>query len=195
MTFLPVVTKWVLCALLLMLAKPAAAEERITLGFMSGVMTTNKIDVLYHWSELDFDDSYFAGFMVGYEQPLRYENWSAGAEFHLNQFFGDDTYGEIVLAGTVRYAPPNPWVSLIDSYAFGLGVSHTSETPEVEVITRGDSQRTLVYMAIETAFDVGLEDSEVFLRLHHRSDGYGLFSKDTGSNAFAIGFRKEFGRR
>lgn len=182
-------------ASLLLTASASEAEERTTLAFAAGIMSDNRIDVLYNWQDLNFEDTYLAGVIVGYDVPLRYENWSVGVEGHLHQHFGDDNYTEVIVNGIVRYTPPNPWLSVIESYGYGLGVSHTSETPAVEVRTRGDSQRTLVYMAIEAAFDVGLEDCEVFLRVHHRSDGYGLFQSDTGSNAFILGFRKELGGR
>lgn len=182
-------------ALLLSGATASHAEDRTTLSFMGGVMTENKIDVLYNWPELEFADNYLAGVVFGRDRSLAYEHWSAGYELHLNQHFGDDTYTEIIAAGVARYAPPNPWLSVLQSYAIGLGVSHVSETPEVEVRIKGQSQRTTVYMALETAFDVGRQNSEVFFRVHHRSDGYGLFSTDMSSNAFVIGFRKEIGRR
>lgn len=180
----------------LMLAAAASdAQERTTLAFSAGIMTENRIDLLYNWQDLSFEDTYLAGVIVGYDVPLRFENWSVGVEGHLHQHFGDDNYTEVIVNGIVRYSPPKPWLSVIESYGYGLGVSHTSETPEVEMRTRGDSQRTLVYMAIEMAFDVGLENSEVFFRLHHRSDGYGLFNTDTASNAFILGFRRELGGR
>ena len=81
---------------------------------------------------------------------------------------------------------------MLDSFAFGLGLSHTTETPLLEVVKRGESQRTLVYFSLETAFSVGEGDDDIFFRLHHRSDGYGLFAADSGWNAFAVGWRHGF---
>lgn len=188
---------WVLSfvASVLLASTASHAEDRTTLSFSGGVMSENRIDVIYNWQDLSLEDSYLAGFIVGYDTPLRYKNFSIGVEGHVHQHFGDDSYTEFIANGIVRYTPENPWVSFFESFGYGLGVSHTTRTPAVELRTRGDSQRTLVYMAIELAFDVGLDDSEIFFRVHHRSDGYGLFNTDTGSNAFILGFRKELGQR
>ena len=81
-----------ICAVCLLLGSEAQAQtaERVTLGFATGVMSTNGIDVLYNWHELDFNDTYLAGVLVGYEHPLAYDNFSAGVELQVNHHFGDD---------------------------------------------------------------------------------------------------------
>lgn len=155
-------------------------------------MTTNGFDEVLNPNVLDYADNNFAGIILGYEVPIGDGRFSLGAEAQINQHFGGQEYLEFVIPATIRYSPKDPWVSFFDSFAFGLGLSYTADTPESEIARRGDSQRALVYFSLEAAFDVGQSGNDLFLRLHHRSDGYGLFETDTGSNAYALGFRKVF---
>lgn len=155
-------------------------------------MTNNGIDEVFLPGKVSFADQRFAGLLLGYEVPLRDDRWELGVEVQLNRHFGKDTFEELVVPATIRYSPANPWLPAIDSFAFGLGLSHTSETPQLEILRRGGSQRTLVYFSLESAFSVGKGDDTVFFRLHHRSDAYGLFAENSGSNAFAVGYRKGF---
>lgn len=176
---------------------PARAADlhdgRLTFGVFGGQLTTNGIDDVPFPGRLDFADSHFAGIMLGYEIPVLNERWQIGVEVQLSHHFGMDTYQEIVvMPATIRYSPVRPWLPVLDSFAFGIGLSHTTETPLVEVVRRGDSQRTLVYFTLETAFALGDGRDNLFLRLHHRSDAYGLFERDAGSNGFALGWRRSF---
>lgn len=169
-----------------------AGDAKLSLSLHGGQMTTNGIDEVFFPNKTNFTDAYFAGLILGYEVPLSDPRFAVGAEIQLNHHFGQDTFQELVLPVTIRYSPARPWPAVLDSFAFGLGLSHTSETPLLEVVRRGESQRTLVYFSLETAFSVGEGDDDIFVRLHHRSDGYGLFAADSGSNAFAIGWRHGF---
>lgn len=159
---------------------------------MAGVMTTNDLAGLAGGS-VEVTDSGLAGVVLAWDRPLaRDPRWSLGFEFQVNTHFGDNDLLEFALPATIRFSPARPWWSRIDSYAFGLGLSLTDEVPSVEVDTYGASQTALVYLMAETAFDVGGPDDTVFLRIHHRSDGYGLFETDSGSNALTIGYRRSF---
>jgi len=169
-----------------------AGDGRLSLSLQGGQMTTNGIDDVFNPTKTDFTNAYFGGLILGYEVPLDDPRWALGAEVQLNHHFGQDTFQELVLPVTIRYSPARPWPAVIDSFAFGLGISHASETPLLEVVKRGESQRTLVYFSLETAFSVGDGNDDIFVRLHHRSDAYGLFATDSGSNAFAIGWRHGF---
>ncbi|MEQ8294688.1 MAG: hypothetical protein RIA08_21015 [Roseovarius sp.] len=169
-----------------------AGDPRLTLSLQAGQMTINGIDEVFDPTETDFTNAYFGGLILGYEVPLSDPRFALGAEVQLNHHFGQDTYQELVLPVTIRYSPARPWPAVIDSFAFGIGLSHASETPLLEVDRRGASQRTLVYFSLETAFSVGEGNDDIFVRLHHRSDAYGLMATDSGSNAFAIGWRRGF---
>lgn len=163
-----------------------------SLAVQAGRMTNNGIDEVFLPGRVNFADQRFAGLLLGYEVPLRDARWEMGVEVQLNRHFGKDTFEELVVPATIRYSPARPWWSAIDSFAFGLGLSYATETPQLEILRRGGSQRALIYFSLESAFSVGRGDDAVFLRLHHRSDGYGLFAEDSGSNAFAVGYRKAF---
>ena len=185
-------------ALGFMVGSAASAEEyragdgRLSLSLQGGQMTINGIDEVFDPTRTEFTNAYFGGLILGYEVPLSDPRFALGAEVQLNHHFGQDTYQELVLPVTIRYSPARPWPSVIDSFAFGIGLSHASETPLLEVVRRGESQRTLVYFSLEAAFSVGEGDDDIFVRLHHRSDAYGLMATDAGSNAFAIGWRRGF---
>lgn len=168
-------------------------DGQLSFGVFGGQLTTNGIDDVPFPGRLDFANSHLAGFLIGYEIPIWNDRWQIGVEVQLSHHFGMDTYHEfVVMPATIRYSPARPWLPVIDSFAFGIGLSHTTETPLVEVLRRGESQRTLVYFTLETAFVLGDGGDHLFVRLHHRSDAYGLFETDAGSNGFALGWRRAF---
>lgn len=184
-----------LAALLLGVSNGAVAQDnapRLSFSVTAGAMSENGINVVFNLDELRFYGNSFVGLAFGYEKPLRDDRWLVGFEAQLNHHFGKDTYQELAFPATIRFRPRSPWVRSFDSFAFGVGLSFTSETPQVEIDRRGSSQRTLVYLLYEAAFAVGDTGDALYFRLHHRSDGYGLFAKDSGSNAFALGYRKSF---
>ncbi|PWJ14395.1 hypothetical protein [Jannaschia seohaensis] len=44
----------------------------------------------------------------------------------------------------------------------------------------------------EIGFDLPGTETEGVLRLHHRSDGFGAFPTNAGSNALTVGLRRRF---
>ncbi|WP_397543328.1 hypothetical protein [Roseovarius salis] len=180
----------------LALAEPLSGRlstgERLSFSIVAGKMTNNGFDEVLLPYEVDFAKPGFAGLILGYEVPLEDPRWEIGVEVQANRHFGRGTYQEFVVPATIRYSPARPWWPVIDSFAFGLGLSYTTQTPPLEIARRGDSQRAMVYFSLETAFSLNQPEDSVFLRLHHRSDAYGLFATNSGSNAFAIGFRRGF---
>jgi len=73
-----------------------------------------------------------------------------------------------------------------------LGLSYATDVPESEIDRGGDSTRTLVYWMAELEFYLPPDFLTLVFRLHHRSDGYGLFPEDSGTNAFLAGIRWRF---
>jgi hypothetical protein len=71
-------------------------------------------------------------------------------------------------------------------------VSYAGDVPESEVARRDESQRTLATWFIELEFGGAQAITRPYLRLHHRSDAFGLFPVDTGSNVLALGLRRDF---
>ncbi len=162
------------------------------MGLFLGNMTNNRANDLLRPGEYDFADNYFAGVFWAYDKPLGTGRWSVGGEVQVNLHFGDQAFVEFVAPATLRYHPDLPFAPALESLGFGLGLSHTTKVPEVEVRVRGDAARTMVYWLAEAAFSVGGRQDELFVRVHHRSDAFGLLRPDSGSNAFALGWRRAF---
>jgi hypothetical protein len=106
--------------------------------------------------------------------------------------FGHQTYWEfniVPVMGRWRFRG-------VDSYntslAFGLGLSFTSDLPEIEVELEGESSRNLVYWVLELLAGPTDAPWAVSLRLHHRSVAYGLLGEDGGMNALGLGMRWKF---
>lgn len=169
-----------------------ALNDRLSFSIVAGRLTSNGFGDVYKPAEIDFTNAGFAGVVLAYQLPLSNQRWEIGVEGQINQHFGKRTFQEFVVPFTIRYSPENPWLRAFDSFAFGLGVSHATKTPRVEVERRKVSQRTLAYFFLETAFQLGNPRDSLFIRIHHRSDAYGLFEPDSGSNAYAIGWRRDF---
>lgn len=161
-------------------------------GVVAGNMTNNRANDLLRPRAYDFSDNYFAGVLVAYDRQIGESQWSWGAELQLNLHFGEQEFVEFVLPATIRYRPEISFLPVLDSLGFGLGLSQTTRVPKLEVAVRGESAKTLVYWFAESAFSMAETEDELFLRVHHRSDAFGLLYPDSGSNAFAIGWRRPF---
>jgi hypothetical protein len=86
-----------------------------------------------------------------------------------------------------------PWSQVLaTTAAFGLGLSHTTSMPELEVELEGESRRTLIYWVAELTAGLPERPWAVSLRLHHRSVGYGLMGDEGGMNAVGLGLRWQF---
>lgn len=154
-----------------------------------GNMTSDTVDDLL--SGPDFVDNYLIGYALAYDRPIS-ARWSVGAELQLTYHFGDQTYGEIGLPLTVRYRPEDPWFQKFEGFAFGLGMSHATEVPEIETIRGDDSRRNLFYWFLESEFKTNNPQQSWFVRIHHRSDAWQTLEPEGGSNAIAIGWRHDF---
>lgn len=183
-------------SVLVFVAQPQSAEAqaiglkqgRTHVAVQGGIMT---LDGIWSFYNFEYADSQFAGVVGGIDYPLGNPRWRLGAEVQINWHFGDNDHFELAIPATLRYAPDNPWWRF-DSFSGGFGLSFTSSTPQTEIERRGESQTTLFYYYLETAFNVNERGDDLFFRLHHRSDGYGVFDTDTSSNAWAIGLRRTF---
>jgi hypothetical protein len=115
------------------------------------------------------------------------------AEGQIAYAFGDQQYWEFNVVPVVLRWQRFPWSRAVaTSAAFGLGLSYTTELPDIEVELEGESKRLLVYWVAELT--AGLPDSawSVSLRLHHRSVAYGLMGDEGGMNAVGLGIRRQF---
>ncbi|MEM6578051.1 MAG: hypothetical protein AAF678_06130 [Pseudomonadota bacterium] len=163
-------------------------EGRFHAAIQGGIMT---LDGIWSFYNFEYVDAQFVGLIGGVDYPLRDQRWRLGAEVQINRHFGDNDHFELAIPATLRYSPENPWWRF-DSFSGGFGLSVTSSRPQTEIERRDESQTTLFYYYLEAAFNVNQRGDDLFFRLHHRSDGYGVFEADTSSNAWALGLRRTF---
>jgi hypothetical protein len=179
-------------ACLLAGAALAGPRQGWSLTGFGGVMTDNVWEeALQPWKVKPIA-SYLLGVGVGYERALGASNVTFGGELQAVGHFGRDHHLAFNLPAVLRYYPPHPWPRRLTSYAFGLGLSHALEVPQTEIDRDGASSRTLIYWMAELEFALPRPNTSLIFRLHHRSDAYGLFATDSGSNALVIGLRTRF---
>ena len=175
-----------LTLLLLPSASWAEAQRDTFVTGFGGIMTDDTWgDALQLW-QTRFVKSGFAG--VAFGQPLATAgSFGFGYEVQAVQHFGEQTHQEGNLPLVLRYhIGPD---TVVSSVAYGLGLSWVSEKPRGELRRKGDANATQVYWMGEIEFNLPETTLDAVVRLHHRSDAYGLFPVDNGSNAFALGLR------
>lgn len=189
--------KMLLVAFLLLLtgSGAVAAQERPNaFSLYGGQLTGNHWEDFFLGETVDFKDSYLLAATLarrvgGYKDLLSYE-----IEGQLVRHFHLQSHWEFNLLGVVRWEP-FWWDKWLDtSIAFGLGPSYAAEKPQVEIANDGETTRFLVYWMLELAVIplAARPELELFTRIHHRSNAYGLIAGGGGSNALAIGLRYRF---
>ncbi len=176
----------------LVAATPSFAEGEWSIGAFGGQMTSNDWIRIFDPASLDWENSYLYGLTLSYERPRADSRFTWGAELQLVQHTGLQDHNEINFPVTLRYTPDDSWFGVFDSFSYGIGLSLASDKPEIELNRKEDTAELLIYWMAELEFDTPLEQQDVFVRLHHRSDGYGLMEVDNGSNGIVFGFRQRF---
>lgn len=183
-----------LAAALIPAPERAGADSGAERSFIvfAGQMTDNHWeDALKPW-KIDLLESWFVGVGLGYEWPTRVPRLGVGLEAQLVGHFGRQDHLEFNLPLVLRYRPARPAIPAFQSAAFGLGLSTTTQDPQTEIDRDGETSKTLVYWMGEAEFLLPRSGASLVLRLHHRSDAFGVFATDSGSNALAIGIRRRF---
>jgi hypothetical protein len=176
-----------------MLAAPAMAQEPDwQMSIFAGQLTSNHFEDVFRPGEVDFVDSQMLGVALGRDWALNDSRWTLGLEMQVLRHFGTQDHWEVNLPLILRYHPQRPWPRSLDSLAFGVGPSYATELPEIEIRNDGDTRRSLVYWLLEAEFQVPRRGETLFLRLHHRSDAFGLLEPQAGSNAVVLGYRLSF---
>jgi hypothetical protein len=171
-----------------------ASEKLYSLNVYGGRMTSDHWeDVFIHTFDLDFVDSYFlvvalARKIGGYEDKLSFE-----VEGQVVKHFDYMDHWEFNGVLTGRWEK-FPWDDTIDtSLAFGIGPSYATDKPEVELDNNDETSKFLIYWMIELALGLPEKPRTAFiLRLHHRSDAWGLMNEDGGSNGIGCGIKYRF---
>ena len=158
----------------------------------AGQMTDNHWEEVFVPGKVEFLESWFIGLGRGYEWSTRLPRTTLGIEGQLVGHFRIQDHLEFNVPVVIRYYPAKPIVPPLDSIAFGLGLSTTTKKPQTEINRDGETSRTLIYWMGELDFDLPQDGISFAVRLHHRSDAYGLFATDSGANAIAFGIKHRF---
>lgn len=169
---------------------PASGNKALTV--YAGRMTNE------HWYQsltpgADFVDSRLA--TVAWSQTFlrpAARSWSLEWEANATKHWGLQDHWEYNLALSGRWHR-FPWNDTINtSIAYGLGPSYATEIPPHEVARGGNSQKWLAFWYLELALSPPGSGWSGILRLHHRSDAFGLLG-DTGSaDALTLGIHHAF---
>ncbi len=186
-----------LCALGLVLALACVAvpvQAQTPTGWyvdgFAGAMTENRWHDVFDPSRASFAGSYLLGGGIGWERQIGKSRFRYGVQLQGVGHFGSQDHFEINLPVVLRYVPRAPRPKWFNSAAFGLGVSHATKVPRVEIDRSGASQRNFAYWFAEIETRHARRDTTLFFRLHHRSDAYGLFEENSGSTAVVLGWRR-----
>ena len=171
---------------------PASAEGRWHTTAFAGTMTENEWEKVFDPSALKFAGSNLIGIAVAWDRPIGGSRYSIGFEAQAVGHFGRQDHLEFNLPLVLRYTPPQPRRFRFKSVAFGIGPSHATKIPQVEIDRKGESQRDLIYWMAEVEFTRPQPDQSLYVRLHHRSDGFGFYDVNSGSTGLVLGWRKSY---
>jgi len=186
-----------LAAVSLFAAIPATASPKHKpewwWAYQTGVMTNGRAGDAIDPRDLELTENYVIGGIIGVDHPVGARRFSVGAELQANAHFGEQGFYELVLPVSLRYHFEDSWWGAFDSVGFGLGYSHYSEISKLERSNYDDqSRRNLIYWYVELELAERAAGDNLFIRLHHRSNGYDTVEPNGGSNAWVIGFRRSF---
>ncbi|GGX62167.1 hypothetical protein GCM10007385_34090 [Tateyamaria omphalii] len=168
----------------------ARAEWQRYASGVVGTLTEGSWHEAVRPPEVQFADSHLIGGAIGWDRPIGASRFRYGAEAQLVRHFGRPSHFEVSVPVVLRYMSDAS--SPVTSFAAGLGLSYTTRVPQVEIDRNGNSQRLFVHWMAEIEFALQDTKQTAFVRLHHRSDGYGLFEVDAGSTGFVFGLRHRF---
>lgn len=172
----------------------AQATQRAATFYVARISSVNAWhDLITSPAQVEFVDAYVAVAALSHEFARQRQgalSWDVEGQVGYN--FGDQSHWEFNAAFGPRWSA-FPWSHVVRTdAAFLFGLSMASEVPDLEVALEGDSDRLLIYWAVELAAGPPREHWAVVLRLHHRSGGFGFLADDGGMNAVGLGVRVGF---
>ncbi|TVQ28076.1 MAG: hypothetical protein EA370_17100 [Wenzhouxiangella sp.] len=154
------------------------------------------LDILTRYNT-GFIDSYLVAVAPGYVHG-RGKHIRREIEGQVVYHWGEQSHWEFNAAYMLRWMT-FPWDHRVDTrFALGAGVSWATEVPFIEPrakeLGEEESAQFLGYVAVEIELaPPGDSPWSGFIRLHHRSDAFGLFhDKRGGSNFITVGTRYYF---
>ncbi len=193
----------VVCLVLMLgLALPAQARADAEPGdyflsvYAGRAAKERMLDIITRFNT-GFIDSYLVavapGYVIGQGRNIR-----SDVELQVVRHWGEQDHWEFNAAYIARWMN-FPWDHHLDTrIAVGAGVSWATEVPFIEPrakeLGEEESARFLGYVVIEAEFKPPRPSQwSGFVRLHHRSDAWGIFhDKRGGSNFITLGTRYHF---
>jgi hypothetical protein len=172
----------------------SAAEPLYALNLYVGRMTSNHYeDFFLDTFDLDFVDSYFMATSLARKVGGIDDKVSFEIEGQVVKHFHRQDHWEFNGLAAGRWEK-FLWDDVLDtSLAFGIGPSYATDEPQVEIEKNGESSKFLVYWMLELALGLPSKPrTAIILRLHHRSNAWGLVADHGGSNALALGLKYRF---
>lgn len=148
--------------------------------------------------EIEWVDAYLGGVGVSFKlsDPLPTRIGTVQFQFEPQitaQWGQQDPFYQLDLPIGVRLTGKKRVLG-IDTFAFTIGPSYSSEVSELEQ-ERGDggTENTLMYWSLQIEHVLrNRPELSLFARLHHRSDSFGLMGDSGSSNAVVFGLRRSY---
>lgn len=178
---------------ILMAFSARANAQDYALSLYAGQMTKEK------WQDAilpgaDFADATIMVAAVSWTFGRYFDDKLSGEmEVQVGRYFGAQDHWEFNLPIVGLRWHRFPWDDhLATSFAWGIGPSYATKLPPIEQEVNGTTKRWLVYWYAELTFGPPKKSWEVLMRLHHRSDAFGLVADEGGSNTVCLGVRHRF---
>ena len=172
----------------------ANAEEDWSLTLYTGAVSGDSItEVLQLKANFKHSNTYLAIAAAKKIKKQANLDWEIEGQFvhHIGELQKHMEFNGLILARWKTF----PWDHILDtSFAIGEGLSLATEVPEIEKRNHDEASAFLNYLLFEITFPLQfLTNTEMVLRIHHRSGVFRLFDGVTGaSNAVGIGIRRKF---
>ena len=190
----------IICFLMIFVSPCLAEIQRLedkpsyALSVYGGRMTDNVIDdFAVGFLDLDFEDSYLVALALARRFATYGELASFEVEGQIVKHFDQQDHWEFNALLIARWEAFF-WDRYLDtSLAAGIGPSYATDVPEIEVQRSGESERLQVYMLVELETVLPSHPNiAAIIRIHHRSNAFGIVADDGVSNALAFGLKFRF---
>ncbi len=172
------------------LASKAGAQEW-AVSLYGGRVTSEHWEEVVTSDKVQYEDAHLVALAVDWTAKHYFNKaLTLELEAQVGKYFGDQDHYEFNLPLVVGRWHRFPWQQyLATTFAFGIGPSYATEVPQVEAELDSDSAKWMVYWFAEFTFGPPNGIWALLLRLHHRSEAFGLVAENGGANTLAAGLR------
>jgi len=176
-----------------------AAQAEPSLSVFSGLLTDNPWEeVAFLPWKVDLQRPGLVGVAAAYPlgAPIRFRHGQLdfAIEGQVVRHFSLQSHWEVNLPLSIGFTPERRILGVMDRVAFGIGPSYATRAPALEARRGGGrAQRLMIYWKAEAERHLDSRPGHsVFIRLHHRSDGFGMIGDGGSSNGMVLGLRRRF---